>query len=277
MDPLTSNPQFVTITNKIETISEKVLKNSKFILPTISRLFLVSTFIEDGFRMWLQWDDQRDYIADHWKVPKFLGVLFVLYNLFVQLGCAGMVLFRQKVRPACAFLVSIILIQTFCYSVLWSSNFFVRNLSLTGGLALLFAETFESKARTFFAGVPTLDNKKPQNWMQLVGRLLLVIMFLTVQSWELSFFYILETLIAVGLMLLVVVGWKTRMSALLLACYLFIMNLILNSFWTLPHDSYYRDIYKYDFFQMLSIIGGLLMLINLGPGKVSLDHSRRNS
>lgn len=272
-----NNQQFESVTNQLEAISETVLKHSKLILPTVSRFFLVSTFIEDGLRMWFQWADQRDYIGDHWHVPRIFGVIFVLYNLIVQLSGSVMVLTRKNVRLGCGLLTTVIAIQTICYSVLWSYNFFLRNLSLLGGIALLFAETFESKARTIFAGVPSLDNRRPQNWMQLIGRLLLVVMFITVQSWEFSFLYLIETTIACTLMFLVTIGWRTRMSALLLACYLFVMNFFLNAFWMLPSDSFHRDVYKYDFFQMLSVIGGLLMLISLGPGRVSIDHSRRNS
>lgn len=215
------NPQFIQLTNKAETLADTIIKYSRTILPTTGRLFLTSTFIEDGFRMWFQWSDQRDYIAYHWNFPMFCGTFFVLFNLLAQLGGSGMVLFRRHVRAACAILLTIVLVQTAAYNVLWSANFFFRNLSLIGGLALLFTETFESGRRSLFAGLPQLDRARaPVNFIQLFGRITLVFMFLTIQRWELSFFY--------------------------------------------------------DFFQTLSIIGGLLLLISLGPGKVSLDHQRRD-
>lgn len=268
-----NNPQLVI--NKLETHADSIIRHCRLILPTISRIFLIGTFFEDGIRMWFQWADQRDYIGYHWEVPMLIGTLFVIFNLLAQLGGSLMVILRKKVRVACAILLSVVVIQTLAYNVLWSINFLLRNLSLVGCLALLFAETFESGRQVLFAGVPNLDNKRPQNWMQFIGRLLIVSMFLTVQSWELSLFYIFETIIACVLMFLVTIGWRTKLSALILAAYLFLMNFYMNAFWTLDYHSPTRDLYKYDFFQMFSIIGGLLMLINLGPGKVSLDHARR--
>lgn len=272
-----NNPQFVQFTNKAEVMAETIIKHSRTVLPTLGRLFLTGTFIEDGFRMWFQWSDQRDYIAYHWGFHMFLGTFFVIFNLLAQLGGSSMVLFRKHVRIACGILLSVVLTQTAAYNVLWTPNFFFRNLSLIGGLALLFTETFESGRKNLFAGLPQLDNQRAHvNYIQFFGRVTLVFMFLTIQRWELSFFYLIETAFACALMFAVTIGWKTKLSALALAVYLFFMNIWINAFWMLDYHSSHRDLYKYDFFQTLSIIGGLLLLISLGPGTVSLDHSRRN-
>lgn len=275
MNPI-DNPQFVQFANRAEVAADILIRHSRAILPTLGRLFLTGTFIEDGFRMWFQWSDQRDYIAYHWNLPMFIGTIFVIFNLLAQLGGSSMVLLRKHVRIACGILFSVVLTQTVAYNVLWTPNFFFRNLSLVGGLALLFTETFEDGRRALFAGLPAVENRNHVNYIQLFGRVTLVFMFLTIQRWELSFFYVIETAFACALMFAVSIGWKTKLSALALAVYLFFMNIWINAFWMLDYHSSHRDLYKYDFFQTLSIIGGLLLLISLGPGKVSLDHTRRN-
>ena len=131
------------------------------------------------------------------------------------------------------------------------------------------------EARSLFAGVPTMQNNAPKNYMQLAGRMLLVIMFLTIVRYELSFASILQNLIGGVCMLLVAVGYKTKLSALSLVIYLTFLNFYSNSFWLVSDHRALHDFLKYDFFQTMSVIGGLLYVVALGPGGVSLDARKK--
>ena len=89
----------------------QVLRQGKHVLPHIARLCLVSTFLEDGLRMWFQWGSQRDYMDQSWGCGVVPATLFVLFNLIGQLGGCGLVLARRHVPVACALLFSIVALQ----------------------------------------------------------------------------------------------------------------------------------------------------------------------
>lgn len=88
-----------------------MLKYSKNYLPTIARLCLVSTFLEDGTRMWFQWNEQREYISYSWGISIIFGTLFVITNLFGQLAPCILILLRKQVNIAVYILFAIVFLQ----------------------------------------------------------------------------------------------------------------------------------------------------------------------
>lgn len=260
--------------SKAEDVADQVLRHGKHILPHVARVCLIGTFLEDGIRMWFQWNEQRDYIDATWGCGWFLASLFVFINLFFQLGGCVMVLSRQQVPIACGILAGIILLQTIAYSILWDLRFLMRNMALGGGVILLLAES-KSEGKSLFAGLPSLGENTSKTYMQLSGRILLVLMFLTILRFEFSFFHILQNLNGTGLIILVAIGYKTKLSALILVVWLTCLNVYFNAWWNIPDYKPMRDFLKYDFFQTFSVIGGLLLVVALGPGGVSMDEHKK--
>jgi len=257
-----------------EDTADQVIRKLKHILPTVARLCLISTFLEDGLRMWFQWSEQREYMDMSWGCGKFLATIFVLVNLIGQLGGCVMVIIRYRVPIACGVLFFIVVLQTFAYSILWDLQFLFRNLALIGALLLVLAES-RGEAKSLFAGVPSLGDNKPKNYLQLTGRILLAFMFITLIRFEFSFLQITLDILGSALMVLVTVGYKTKLSALILVLLLTTLNFYHNAWWNIPQYKPLRDFLKYDFFQTLSVVGGLLMIVYLGPGGVSMDEHKK--
>ena len=162
----------------LEIAVEKALSHSKTTLPHIARFCLVSTFFEDGLRMWVQWHEQKEYLAMSWDWSNFTATSFILFNLVGQLGSVAMVLFRWKIDIACFNLLLTVLLQTIAYSILWDLQFLFRNFALCGALLLVWAES-KVEDKSLFAGVPSLGENKVKTYLQLAGRVLMVFMFIT--------------------------------------------------------------------------------------------------
>jgi len=69
---------------------------------------------------------------------------------------------RRYTEYAVLGLFSVVLIQGFGYGLIFDFNFFLRNLSVIGGLVMVFSETMVSRRKNF-AGLPSMsetDRKK---------------------------------------------------------------------------------------------------------------------
>ncbi|MED6259110.1 Surfeit locus protein 4 [Ataeniobius toweri] len=99
-------------------------------------------------------------------------------------------------------------------------------------------------------------------------------MSMTLLHLELGVLSVLQDLVDTGLMLMVVVGFKTKLAALMLVICLLCINVTFSAFWNVPTYIAIHNFLKYDFFQTTSGIGGLL-LVALGPGGVSVDKEKK--
>ena len=75
---------------------------------------------------------------------------------------SGAVILKRYTEYAVGGLLGVVIIQGFGYGLIFDLNFFLRNLSVIGGLVMVFSETMMSRG-TRFAGLPTLsetDRKK---------------------------------------------------------------------------------------------------------------------
>lgn len=193
--------------------------------------------------------------------------------------------------------MTVVVAQALGYGLIFDLNFFLRNLSVIGGLLMVLSDSWVRKTKAF-AGLPQIDEKDRKMYFQLAGRVLLIFLFVGfVFSGQWSLWRVIVCILGAGASIMVVVGFKAKYSATLLVVILSIFNLLVNNFWTvsLPptslvlapslnvlthffklHEHHpHKDFAKYDFFQILSIVGGLLLLVNSGPGQFSIDEKKK--
>ena len=75
---------------------------------------------------------------------------------------SGAVITKRHSEYAVMGLLGVVVIQGFGYGLIFDLNFFLRNLSVIGGLLMVFSDSMYTR-KTIFAGLPSLsetDRKK---------------------------------------------------------------------------------------------------------------------
>ncbi len=123
--------------------------------------------------------------------------------------------------------------------------------------------------------------------LSLIGRILLAVLFLVsgfgkvggfegligaIASKGLPMpqvFAVATIVIELGAGLMLVFGWKARWAAFLLAVFTAIITYFFHNFWAAPEAE--KMMQQIQFMKNLTIIGGLLMVMAFGPGRLSVD------
>ncbi|KAF2271408.1 SURF4-domain-containing protein [Westerdykella ornata] len=262
-------------TSKIEDFLDTLSEPVKPYLPAVGRFLIVVTFLEDALRIITQWKDQLTYLRDYRHIPTGITHLFLIVNVIAMTVCSVQIITRKHSDYGVIGLIGVVILQGIGYGLVFDLNFFLRNLSVMGGLLMVLSDSWVRK-RFAPAGLPTLDEKDRRMYFQLAGRVLLIFLFVGfVFRGDWNFWRIIVSLIGFVACVMVVVGFKAKFSAIMLVVILSIFNILVNNFWTLHPHHPHKDFAKYDFFQILSIVGGLLLLVNMGPGQFSVDEKKK--
>ena len=238
--------------------------------------------MEDGIRIVSQWSDQLYYLQQYRHFPWGLSHLFLIFNVIAMMAGSFMVITRRRAEIAVLALFAVVVTQALGYGLIFDMNFFFRNLSVIGGLLMVLSDSLHRR-NISFAGLPQISDVSSQQrtYFQLFGRILLIFLFIGFiirghaggNGWSLLR---ISAIIVGGIAcVMVAVGFKAKWSAVVLVAILSIVNIIVNNFWSVEGAHPHRDFLKYDFFQTLSIMGGLLLLVNMGAGGISLDHKKK--
>lgn len=273
-----SSINLTTIKKSIETFADKVedlldipiIQKLKPHIPSIARFFIVATFLEDSFRILTQFSDQIFYLHKWKHYPWIFVVLFLITVTIAMTAGSFLLVTRKHVNYATGCLIACIISQGIVYGLFTGSSFVLRNISVIGGLLIAFSDSIV-KDKTTFAMLPELSNKNDQNkgYLLLAGRILIVLMFVGF-TFSKSWFTVLFTIIFT---VCFAIGYKTTMASVMLGLILTFYNVTWNNYWF--YDASKRDFLKYEFYQNLSIIGGLLLVTNTGAGGFSVDEKKK--
>lgn len=275
--PLSGLERLEEMSKTAERVFDTYLQPTKPFVPAIGRLFIVATFYEDAIRIFSQWDEQVYYLHVFRGYWRWLTVLFLAVNVLMMLVGSTCLVLRKKATFATITLCSVVFFQGVFYGLIFDSQFFLRNLSVVGGLILAYSDSLVRDKRSLnMPGLPMLNNKDNKKYYLLAGRLLLIFLFLGfVFSATWSFTRVLVILVGLVACISIVVGFQTKLAASVLTILLFVYNVFVNQFWLYLLSNSNRDFLKYEFFQTLSIVGGLLIIVNAGAGELSIDEKKK--
>jgi uncharacterized membrane protein YphA (DoxX/SURF4 family) len=192
--------------------------------------------------------------ADNFTVPNGITHIFLIVNVIAMTICSTGIIIRKHSDYAVCGLLGVVVTQALGYGLIFDLNFFLRNLSVVGGLLMVLSDSWV-RQKFAPAGLPQMDEKDRKMYVQLAGRVLLIFLFVGfVFAGEWSIWRVIVSLFGFVACIMVVVGFKAKMSGIILVMILSIFNLFVNNWWTLHPHHPHKDFAKYDFFQILSIV-----------------------
>jgi uncharacterized membrane protein YphA (DoxX/SURF4 family) len=163
-----------------------------------------------------------------------------------MLICSALVIAKRYPEYATGGLFTVVLAQGFGYGLIFDLNFFLRNLSVIGGLLMVLSDSLSAR-KSLFAGIPSLDlnDADRKKYFQLAGRVLLVFLFLGfVFNGQFTVARGFVSVVGLAACVMVAIGYKAKISALFLVVILSVFNLFINNWWAVHASHPQRDFLK---------------------------------
>lgn len=149
----------------------------------------------------------------------------------MMVSCSSLVLARKHTDYAAGGLIFVVITQALCYGMISDFSYFLRNLSVLGGLLIVLCESWARK-KPAMPGLPGIEEKDHKMYVQLAGRVLMVLIFLAFfSSLELNLLSVIISILGFGVCVMVAVGYKATMSGIALVSMLSVLNFLINDFW----------------------------------------------
>lgn len=290
LNTLNKSPAMITVSKKIAALK----RLSRPVAPILTRLLIISTFIEDGLRTLTELPSQQVFFKQALGIPASVAKLMIVPAVLISLVSAVVFMVPKLNKQGAKMLIGCVVYQQVIYgrhSAITTGNlgFFIRNLCMVGTLALFIyvptsthtsANPGMSSSGDIGGLLPgsismkTLRKGAKDNAALLVRVLFAVAAFemYDVVGWWWSIL-ILPTSLAL------VIGYQAELCSLLIMGFYGIGAVVANPFWTISvvdkEAEHLRELMRYEFVQTVSILGGLMLIIMSGPGAFSVDNKLR--
>jgi hypothetical protein len=94
-----------------------------------------------------------------------------------MIGGSVMVIIKRHQDLAAYALFAVVVLQAFGYGLVFNMSFFLRNLSVIGGLLMVLSDSY-TKRKQMFAALPQMSETDRREYFQLAGRILLIFLFI---------------------------------------------------------------------------------------------------
>lgn len=294
LETLNKSPAMLAVTKKMSALK----RLSRPVAPVLTRLLIISTFIEDGLRTLSELPSQQVFFKQALGIPAGVAKLLIVPAVLISLVSAVMFMIPKLNMRGAKMLIGCVLYQQLIYgrhSAITTGNlgFFIRNLCMVGTLALFLyvPNTSPNNGPGMGMGsgvssgdiggllpgsiaMKTLRKGAKDNAALLVRVLFAVAAFemYDVVGWWWSIL-IIPTSVAL------VVGYQAELCSLLIMGFYGVGAVVANPFWTVSvvdkEALHLRELMRYEFIQTVSILGGLMLIIMSGPGAFSVDNKLR--
>ena len=247
------------LTARVRTVVQSARKARRLLnpyLPTIVRVLLVSTFVEDGLRVLQELDHQISFLTNQYFLPSAIAGMMLFGNIAVSFVGVFLVLAQKRISRgayetlAAYLLIGCVLYQQALYgrhSPIGSGNigFLVRNLCLSGSLLLISCQARMAEGRSALPlGIldSGTDKKTTVAYMQLTSRILLVLLAIEF----IATLGVIGTILTVPVICAVLAGYRLEISGGMLLALYFVHNILNSAFWAESSSTYMSQIMQYE-------------------------------
>lgn len=278
-----------TLIDKADEVASGWIVEIKRFIPTIARLCIMASTLEDSLRYWREYGIYINYFGNLWTKqsrsafmePDYFLASFFLWPLILKIIPALLLISNLCSRPVqrklCYFfyfmsLWSMVALQGYPGGRNWNLWQIQHTAKFWAAISLVYAEACE-ESNSMFAGLPSLgDEWGKKTYLALAGRLLFGFIFISKMQflfghWRL----VLDWVVNLPCVLAIMFGYRVNLFCCLYSAILLFDNFYWHQFWMHWGNPWAYEHVVYSFMCNMTVIGSCLQFIIYGPGGISLD------